>query len=90
MNKIKFDGEWKYSYPETNATTKTFSNYIKDYRYLSKEDKRILVNHPLEFQRYVFWYQNLPCPTRDQMFMMEHLSDACLANSQEPEMLQSL
>jgi len=87
--KFNFEAEWKYSYPITNKDTDTFSDKIVNYRRLSKEDKRILVNEPLEFQRYIHWFQNLECPTRDQMYMMEYLSDACLSGEQEPEMLQA-
>lgn len=89
VERLGFQSEWKYSYPLTNKDTNTFSNRIKDYRRLSVEDKKILVNDPLEFQRYIFWHQNLPVPTRDQMFMMEHLANACLSKEQDPEMLQA-
>lgn len=89
VERVHFEFEWKYSYPITNKDTNTFSNRIEDYRRLSIEDKKILVNDPLEFQRYIFWWQNLPCPTRDQMFMMEHLANACLSKEQDPEMLQA-
>lgn len=86
---FNFDDKWKYSYPVTNKETPTYSDKIAHYRLLTTEDKRILVNDPLEMQRYVFWFQNLPCPTRDQMYMMQHLAEAALSDTQDPEMLEA-
>ena len=85
----RFDDVYKYNYPTTNKETVTYSDDIQNYRNLSASDKRILVNDPIEFQRYVFWWQNLPVPTRDQMFMMQHLSAAAISKDQEPVMLQA-
>lgn len=84
-----FNEQWLYEYPTTSAITKTYSENISDYNKLTVEDKKILANDPLEFQRYIFWWQNLPCPTRDQMFMMQHLAKAAISKDQEPEMLQA-
>lgn len=89
LNRVSFNGDFSYGFPTTNANTYTYSDQIRDYRYLSIDDKRILVNDSVEFQRYVFWHINLPVPTRDQMFMMEHLTNAVLHEEQNPEMLQA-
>ena len=86
---VRFDGFFTHIFPTKNHRTPTFSDRIKDYRRLTTEDKRILVNDPVEFQRYIFWWQNLPAPTRDQMFMMEWLAESALAEEQDPVMLQA-
>jgi hypothetical protein len=65
--------EWEYNYPTSCGETNTYSSRIKDYRKLTREDKRVLVNDVLEFQRYCFWWLNLPVPTLDQMFFLEYL-----------------
>lgn len=69
----KYLQDWKYNFPTMPHETDTYSNQIKDYRRLSKADKKILVNDILEFQRYCFWWLGLPVPTLDQMYFLEFL-----------------
>jgi hypothetical protein len=76
----------KYCYPLNYNETNTYSHRIKDYRKLSTDDKRILVNNFKEFYKYIFWYQRLPHPTRDQLAMAKYVSQ--LRKSQEPIMMQ--
>lgn len=89
VERVQFDGLFGYEFPIKNHTTSTYSDRIANYKRLSVEDKRILVNDPIEFQRYIFWWLNLPVPTRDQMFMMQHLAEAALSDELDPEMLQA-
>lgn len=89
VHRVRFDEVFGYEFPTKNHTTPTYSDRIANYRYLTTEDKRILVNDPVEFQRYIFWYQNLPVPTRDQMYMMEWLANEALSDEQLPVMLQA-
>jgi hypothetical protein len=77
----------EFKYPLAAQSTFTYSEQIKDYRKLTKEDKKILVNNLLEFHKYIFWCQNLPYPTHDQLYMSEYLG-ACV-NSTDPLMLQA-
>jgi len=49
-----------YAYPLKASDTFTYTTKIKDYRKLTKEDKRVLVNNFKEFYKYCFWWQNLP------------------------------
>ena len=76
----------KYCYPLKHSETNTYSHRIKDYRRLSTDDKRILVNNFKEFYKYIFWNQRLPHPTRDQLAMAKYVSQ--LRKSQEPIMMQ--
>ena len=77
----------KYSFPLKSSETYTYSYKIKDYRYLTLEDKRILVNNFKEFHKYGFWHLNLPCPKLDQLYMVKELAKC--VNNQEPAMLQA-
>lgn len=65
-----------YKYPLKASETYTYSHKIKDYRRLSLADKKILVNNFKEFYKYVFWHQNLPHPTRDQLFLAKYMLKA--------------
>lgn len=76
-----------YCFPLEAHKTNTYSNRIKDYRRLSVDDKRILVNNFKEFYKYVFWWLKLPCPTRDQLYMAKYVSQ--LAYTQDPLMLEA-
>lgn len=73
---IEFTENQKYSYPVNFYETNTYSNTIKNYRKLTQEDKKLLVSNVLEFQRYIWWYQNLPCPTYDQMYMVWYVAQS--------------
>ncbi len=77
-----------YKYPLKAGDTFTFTHKIKDYRRLTKKDKKILVNDFKEFYKYCFWWQNLPHPTRDQLYMAKHMSDAVLYET-DPIMLEA-
>ena len=66
----------KYNYPLQSHETNTYSSKIADYRRLSREDKKVLVNDFKEFYKYVFWFLNLPHPTRDQLYMSKFLSQS--------------
>jgi len=74
-------------YPLQSHETKTYSYKIKDYRRLGKDDKRVLVNNFQEYYKYVFYYQNHPLPTRDQLYMAKFLSKS--VNNLDPRMLQA-
>jgi len=76
-----------FKYPLAAKNTFTYSEHIKDYRRLTIEDKKILVNSISEYHKYIFWNLNLPFPTRDQLYMSSYLS-GCV-KSQEPLMLQA-
>lgn len=65
----------------------SYSSRIKNYKKLTREDKRILVNNFKEFYKYIFWQLGLPCPTRDQLFMAKYVSQ--LIHTQDPLMLQA-
>lgn len=75
------------AYPLQSHQTYTYSHRIKDYRRLTTEDKRILVNNFKEFYKYCFWCLGLPFPTRDQLFMAKYV--ARLVFEQDPLMLQA-
>ena len=77
----------KYSYPLAAKDTYTYSHLINDYRRLTPKDKKILVNNFKEYYKYVFWWFNLPHPTRDQLAMAKYISK--LVYSQDPSMLQA-
>ena len=79
----------KYSYPLSASETLTYSSRIKDYRRLNNNDKRILVNNFKEFYKYVFWNQNLPVPTIDQLYMAAYMSRAVLSKDRVPTMLEA-
>lgn len=78
----------KYQFPLKAQDTLTYSTKIKDYRKLTTPDKKILVNDFKEFYKYCFWWMNLPCPTRDQLYMAKYMSYNALHN-QKPNMLQA-
>lgn len=73
-------------YPTSADDVSSYSHNIKNYRRLTVDDKKILVNDFKEFYKYVFWHQNLPSPTRDQLFMAKFVSQA--SYSTEPLMLE--
>ena len=77
-----------FAYPLKASDTITYSKKIKDYRTLTKVNKKVLVNNFREFYKYCFWHQNLPYPTRDQLFMAKHMSFNALHNT-DPTMLQA-
>lgn len=77
----------KLAYPLQAYECKSYSHKIKDYRKLTIEDKRILVNNFKEFYKYAFWFLNLPFPTRDQLYMAKFLSAS--AKERDPLMLQA-
>lgn len=79
----------KYKYPLKASETTTYTTKIRDYRRLTLADKKILVNQFKEFYKYCFWYQNLPMPTRDQLFMASHMSKLALSEHRTPSMLQA-
>ncbi len=76
-----------YLYPLASKDTFTYSHRIKDYRRLTTEDKKLLVNNFREFYKYIFWHLGLPCPTRDQLAMAKYISK--LVHTQDPLMLQA-
>ena len=76
-----------YTYPLAAKDTFTYSNRIKDYRRLTHDDKKLLVNNFREFYKYIFWHLGHPHPTRDQLYMAKYV--AHLVYSQEPDMLQA-
>jgi len=76
-----------YAYPLSANKTLTYSYKIKNYKVLSTQDKRVLVNNFKEFYKYVFWNLGLPFPTLDQLFMAKYVSQ--LVNTQDPLMLQA-
>lgn len=77
----------KWFYPTKAIETLSYSKKIKNYRKLTLEDKRILVNNFKEFYKYVFWHLGLPCPTRDQLAMSVYVEQ--LAYTTEPLMLEA-
>ena len=77
----------KYCYPLAAKDTKTYTHKIKDYSKLTRADKKVLVKDFKEFFKYVFWYQNLPHPTLDQLYMAKFVSQLLL--SKDPTMLQA-
>ena len=77
----------KLAYPLRSHECKSYSTKIKDYRRLTPEDKKILVNNFKEFYKYIFYLQNLPYPTRDQLYMAKFLSKS--AKTKDPLMLQA-
>ena len=79
----------KYAYPLKAQDTLTYTIKIDDYRKLKKSDKKILVNNFREFYKYCFWYQNLPMPTKDQLFMAKCMSNAALSPERTPSMLEA-
>ena len=76
----------KLAYPLQPNETNTYSHFIKDYRRLTLNDKKILINKPKEFYKYVFWYLNLPYPTVSQLYMAKFLGS--IAVDKDPKMLQ--
>lgn len=79
----------RFKYPLKASETLTYSTKVNDYRRLTKDDKRTLVNNFKEFYKYCFWYQNLPMPTRDQLFMAKHMAKLALSKDRVPSMLQA-
>ena len=78
-----------YSYPLAAVDTFTYTSKINDYRRLTTHDKKVLVNNFKEFYKYCFWYQNLPSPTRDQLYMASYMSAAVMNADRTPTMLQA-
>ena len=76
-----------YSYPLASHETYTYSAKVKDYRRLTPEDKKLLINNFKEFYKYVFWHLRLPSPTLDQLFMAKYIGQ--LEYTQDPLMLQA-
>lgn len=76
----------KWFYPTQSHETLTYSKKIKNYKRLTLDDKRILVNNFREYYKYIFWNLGLPCPTRDQLAMAEYVCQ--LVWSTDPLMLQ--
>lgn len=77
----------KWFYPTKPTETLSYSKKIANYRKLTLQDKKILVNNFKEFYKYVFWHLGLPCPTRDQLAMAVYVEQ--LAYTTEPLMLQA-
>lgn len=77
----------KYCYPLQASQTYTYTHKIRDYRYLSTQDKKVLINNVKEFAKYCFWWLNLPHPTRDQLFIIKELAKATF--SREPIMIEA-
>jgi hypothetical protein len=77
----------RYAYPLAAKDTFTYSHRIRDYRKLSNEEKKILVNNFKEFYKYVFWWLGHPHPTRDQLYMAKFTSEKVF--TKEPAMLQA-
>lgn len=77
----------RYFYPLAASETRTYSVRIKDYTRLTKNDKTILVNNIKEFVKYVFWYLNLPCPTKDQLYIAVYIKNG--VRDKEPSMLEA-
>lgn len=77
----------RYAFPLYPHETVTYSHKIKDYRKLTAHDKKRLVNNVKEFVKYVFWWQNLPCPTRDQLYIAQYIKDG--VKDKHPSMLQA-
>lgn len=77
----------RYFFPLKNDKTNTYSKKIKDYRSLTANDKKILVNDIKEFVKYCFWWLNLPCPTRDQLYIAVFIKNG--VKDKEPSMLQA-
>lgn len=75
------------SYPLAPSECQSYSEHIKDYRKLTTADKKILTNSLEEFHKYIFYMQNLPYPTRDQLYMSSYLG-ACVKD-RDPLMLQA-
>jgi len=75
------------AYPLASNETNTYSYKIKDYRRLTTDDKRILVNNFKEFYKYCFWHLGLPYPTKDQLYMAKYIAQ--LVFQQDPLMLQA-
>lgn len=76
----------RLAYPLKASDTFSYSHKIKDYRRLTTSDKKILLNNPREFYKYVFWNLNLPFPTLSQLYMAEFLGD--IVRNRDPRMLQ--
>lgn len=82
------NGKWvNLAYPLQSHETVTYSYRINDYRRLTIEDKKILVNNFKEFYKYCFWWLKLPHPTLDQLFMAKYISQ--LEYTQDPLMLEA-
>ena len=77
----------RYFYPLAASETRTYSVRIKDYTRLTKNEKTILVNNIKEFIKYVFWYLNLPCPTKDQLYIAVYIKNG--VRDKEPSMLEA-
>lgn len=77
----------RYFYPLAASETRTYSVRIKDYTRLTKNDKTILVNNIKEFVKYVFWFLNLPCPTKDQLYIAVYIKNG--VRDKEPSMLEA-
>lgn len=77
----------RYFYPLAASETRTYSVRIKDYTRLTKNDKTLLVNNIKEFVKYVFWYLNLPCPTKDQLYIAVYIKNG--VRDKEPSMLEA-
>ncbi len=58
-----------FDYPLMVHQCSSYSKYIKDYRNLSRTDKKILLKNIDEFTKYVYYMQGLPHPTFDQLYM---------------------
>lgn len=76
-----------YKYPLAAKDTFTYSHKIKDYRRLTREDKKVLIHNFKEFFKYIFWHLGLPHPTRDQLAMAKYI--ARLTKTTDPLMLQA-
>ena len=75
------------AYPLQATDCTSYSHKIKDYRSLTRENKKRLVSNFKEFYKYVFWFQNLPHPTRDQLYMAKFLSGSL--KNLDPRMLEA-
>lgn len=77
----------KYFYPASASENKTYSHIIKDYTKLTAKDKKRLLNNVKEFVRYVFWWLNLPSPTKDQLYIAVYIKNG--VRDKEPSMLEA-
>ncbi len=88
MSAVEYFEGVGFAYPLAANDTSTYTHKIKNYRKLTRADKVILVTQFKEFYKYCFWFQNLPSPTVDQLFMASHLSYNAVHNT-EPTMLEA-
>jgi hypothetical protein len=84
----EFDYCYEIQYPANRTThPDSYSIKIKNYNKLTKDDKVLLVSNIVEFTKYVYWFQSLPCPTYSQQYMSWYVGK--IATTTERLMLQA-